>query len=167
MTYEEGAGMGPFSSQVGTSCKADELFHEEMPTAFKLSRAFGLVGYAFHWVALLTVMALEAFTFCKMNCTGNHFTMLWKLVRVWIVVALPCSIMVFATFFDELCTADLDFLSFTCAPGPAGIIAIVNVFVLVALIVVSGKTDAPTLTASTSTTQPSIGRKPMDQDMAV
>lgn len=139
--YGDGFGLGPFTSQgggAGTSCNAfDSELKDVLPTAMKISRALGLTGYAFHSLALLTVIALDAF------CTCKNSPLLWKFVRAWVVAAMLCSIFIFAAFFQETCTTSVFGLGFTCSPGPAGIVAIVNTFVLVALIVVSRKTDAP------------------------
>lgn len=141
-SYGDGGDIGMFSmeSDSGSSCEAfgDDM-ENEMPTALKISRAFGITGYVFHSMAMLTVITLEA------GCAFKSSTILWTLVRFCVIASMLCSIMLFASFFQELCSVKLlGAIGLTCAPGPVGVIAIINVFVLVVLIVVSRKTDAPT-----------------------
>ena len=141
-SYDDGVGLGLLSQQTeagGTCTMLSDTAIDDMPTAMKVTRIFGFLGYAFHSLALITVIALEAF------CTYQKSALLlWKCVRLGVISAFICSILLFATFFQETCTTRAFGIGFKCAPGPTGIVAIINVFMLVALIVVSQKTDAPT-----------------------
>ena len=104
---------------------------DDMGAGQKAARAFGIMGFMFHTVALFLVVLLEFFMIWRKG-------ILWNVVRGLTIASGVCSILVFSAF-----AGDCDQNGIKCVPGPSGIIGIFNIFVLIAAVTVCFLTSAP------------------------
>lgn len=89
---------------------------------FKAARAFGVLNSLALGIAMVQVACLQLFTDYKRSC-------MWLSVRVEIIIGFVCQLLTFSAFAEESC----GFPDTKCVPGAAGILAIINVVLLMVL----------------------------------
>lgn len=100
--------------------------------AAKTARAFGVICCLLTGFAMIQALSLQLFL-------RSNRELVWKSTRILLMAAPLAQLLTFTTFGDDVCLAP----NVKCVPGAAGIIAILNVFVLVALAVVCCITPPP------------------------
>lgn len=108
-------------------------FLREINGARYASRAFGVLGYMCHTLALIILFFLEG---CLVTVRKD---LLWKIVQRLTIGSALFSVLIFVMFGWEFCRDP--FIS--CVPGPTGILAIFNIFGLFAAVVLSCLINAP------------------------
>ena len=90
---------------------------------FKTARAFGVLASLLLGVAMVQVACLQLFTDYKRD-------FVWTMVKVEIIMAFVCQLLTFSAFAEDNCS----FPANKCVPGAVGILAIINVIILMVLI---------------------------------
>ena len=104
---------------------------EYFDAAFKSGRFWGALGYLLHTVAFLVVLSVESVVYLRK-------AILWRVARVCLGISFLSSILIFSAYGTESCmSSEDDDSEMTCVPYAAGIIAIWNIVLLLALMVVS------------------------------
>jgi len=106
---------------------------DDVGAALKGGRAFGILGWMAHTLALFMVVAIE-------GCVTWRKQLIWNICRGLVISSAVCSVLIFSVFADEDCTEGE---TIECAPGPSGIIAVINITILMTASVVSYLTDVP------------------------
>lgn len=114
-----------------------------MDAAQDASRFFGALGYTVHMIATLIVLLVEI-------CVHQRAKLLWAVTRVLMLISMMCSVLIFVAFASEVCRNDWDdddverrFEDYNCSPGPAGIIAIFNIILILLATILSWIFQAP------------------------
>ena len=105
------------------------------------ARVFGALGYILHVTTLLLVLITEM---CLRTSSHLAVERIWLTSRIILIWSFVCSILIFRVYAKEECTNKEQYPETICSPGPAGIMALFNIVILIPTIVLSWLTGSPT-----------------------
>ncbi len=91
-------------------------------SGFKAARAFGVLASLMLGVAMMQVACLLLFVDYKRDCQ-------WLMVKIQIISSFICELLTFSAFSQDDCSIP----NIKCVPGAVGILAILNVLILMVL----------------------------------
>lgn len=127
---ESKTGLGHYSAEFGDGClKYDKDINESpFEGADQAARAFATMAALFTGFSMMMVVCMQCFL-------TKALKPLWWTVRILLVSSFFSQCFSFILFASDRCDNSSD--NFGCSLGGAGIVAVLNLFVLVALIVFS------------------------------
>ena len=96
---------------------------QEFSSSVRTARAFGTLAAILSGAAMLGILSLQLFL-------RRSKEVVWKAVRILVTLAVVCQVIIFAIFGDDNCSENSNR---KCTPGPAAIIAALNVILLAIL----------------------------------
>jgi hypothetical protein len=89
---------------------------------FRAARAFGVLASLMLGVSMMQVACLQLFVDYKRDSQ-------WLLVKVQIILSIVCELLTFSAFSEDSCSIP----NVKCVPGAVGILAIINIMLLIVL----------------------------------